>query len=145
MKFSSRSMKFSFLQIPRSMVSSSTRPHHSLQGVSIHGRIRIYCRACRPLQKSRWTASGTHCNRTGAEWCRGSQYSFCVGILHINIGCFQFDEQQRDSVDKADNIVAATVGVAVDFQPLTARKSLFSGFAKSITCARLVSVLPPDA
>ena len=39
-----------------------------------------------------------------------------VGILNINIDRFELHKEQRDAVDKTDDIGAATVVVAVDFE-----------------------------
>ena len=39
-----------------------------------------------------------------------------IGILHVHRVLLQFDEQQRNPVDKADNIRTAAVQVAVDLQ-----------------------------
>ena len=39
-----------------------------------------------------------------------------VGVLNINIDRFEFHEEQRDAVDKTDDIGAAAVVVAVDFE-----------------------------
>ena len=41
-----------------------------------------------------------------------------IGILHIHRVLFQLYEQQRDAVDKANDIRAAAVQIAVDLQLL---------------------------
>ena len=50
-----------------------------------------------------------------------------IGILHIHGVLLQFDEQQRNPVDKADNIRAAAVQVAVDLQFLDGEEMVVIG------------------
>ena len=50
-----------------------------------------------------------------------------VCILHIYGVLLQFDEQQRDTVDKTDNIRTATVQITVDLQLLNGEEVVVSG------------------
>ena len=40
----------------------------------------------------------------------------CIGILNIYVGIFQFNEQQRNAIDKAHNVCAAAVEISMNFQ-----------------------------
>lgn len=53
-----------------------------------------------------------------------------IGVLHIHHVLFQLNEQQRDSVDKADDVCAAAVQVAVNLQFLDGEKMVIPGILK---------------
>lgn len=118
MKFSSRSRKFSFLQMPRSMVSKATLPS-SCSDSRFHLMEELIFASQR--------AFGLHAITEHQEGVVVEQVGngvqivsvvVVVGVLHIHGILFQFHEQKRNAVEKAHNIRSAAVVVTVDFQLL---------------------------
>ena len=53
-----------------------------------------------------------------------------IGILHIHRVLFQLYEQQRDAVDKANDICTAAIQIAVDLQLLDGEEMVVPGILK---------------
>ena len=47
-----------------------------------------------------------------------------IGVLHIHIRVFEFNEQQRNAVDKTDDVRPSAIQIAVDFHLLDRQKAI---------------------